>query len=119
MRGRGRPQLAGRLREGDIKTALSKAQAFQQKLALQERGQVVGDRYARLAASGVFSCVLADRDVAMAFDRSGQRQSGRVLDERHEPGTHASGCTGNDDFNHLDLESSLEALRLQRRAGEN
>jgi hypothetical protein len=83
--------LECRFRRGEIDDDLA---------SIKERRKIVGDRNPCVTAARSLPSVVAQRAMAFPFDCTGQRQDGRIFNQRNHPTAHATSGPCNDDVDH-------------------
>jgi hypothetical protein len=68
--------------------------------SVKERREIVGNQNARTTTARCLSGIAAHSVMALTFDRTGKRQSGRIFHERNQATAHATGGPCDNDVDH-------------------
>ena len=82
--------MQGRFRRGKIDDHFASS---------KEPREIVGNREACTATTSRFSGIITHSVMALPFDRTGQRQGGRIFDKCDQPTAHATGCPCDNNVN--------------------
>src|SRR6185295_10504465 len=89
--------IEGRFRIGEIDDDFA---------SVEERREIVGDRYAGTTTTRCLPGIITHSVMALFFDRTSQREGGRIFDKSNQPAAHA---TGSPCDNHVDHRMSIRA----------
>src|SRR5688572_30046808 len=82
---------------------------------VEERDKIIGDRYARTATTGCFPGIVTCCVMALPFDRTRERQGGRISNKGNQSTSHTTGCPCDNDVDHLKpypLPLTLNEIRI-------
>jgi hypothetical protein len=83
--------MQGRFRGGEIDDHFA---------SIKKPREIVGNQDAHTASTSRLSGIVTHSEMAFPFDRTGQRQSGRLFDKSDQPTPHATGCPSDNNIDH-------------------